>query len=458
MPFIPHTENDVHAMLETIGIRSINELFDEIPSELLIDQLPAIPKALNEMQIARLMKSRAKQDENSLCFIGAGAYEHHIPAAVWDIAGRVEYMTAYTPYQPEASQGELQLLYEYQTMMASLTGMDVSNASLYDGASAVAEAILMAIRSNRQCQAKRVLIPTTLNPLYRKTIQTIVSKQAIELIDVPFDEKTGRITVEAIDKIVTQEFAALVIPQPNFFGLLGDVDALTDWAHQRQALVVAVVNPMTLALLKEPGLWGEKGADIACGDAQPFGIPLSSGGPYLGFLCCKNEYVRQMPGRVVGKTTDVDGKTGYLLTLQAREQHIRRSKATSNICSNQGLMAVAATIYLSLLGPKGLKRVAAASHQKTMLLAEKATKLKGVEVLFHGHYFHEIVLQLPQSAKYIIQEMADSQIEAGLALGDFYPGLDNALLVCCTETKTEEDINKYIECLKQALKNKTFSK
>ncbi|OGT05644.1 MAG: glycine dehydrogenase (aminomethyl-transferring) [Gammaproteobacteria bacterium GWF2_41_13] len=458
MPFIPHTEKDVHAMLESIGIRSINELFDEIPPELLIDQLPAIPKALNEMQIARLMKDRAKQDENTLCFIGAGAYEHHIPAAVWDIAGRVEYMTAYTPYQPEASQGELQLLYEYQTMMASLTGMDASNASLYDGASAVAEAILMAIRSNRQCQSKRVVIPTTLNPLYRKAIQAIVSKQSVELIEIPFDEKTGRITVEAIDKIVNQEFAALVIPQPNFFGLLGDVDALTDWAHQRQALAIAVVNPMTLALLKEPGLWGEKGADIACGEAQPFGIPLSSGGPYLGFLCCKNEYIRQMPGRIVGQTTDADGKIGYILTLQAREQHIRRSKATSNICSNQGLMAVAATIYLSLLGPKGLKRVAAASHQKTMLLAEKATKLKGVEVLFHGHYFHEIVLQLPQPAEPIIQEMACYQIAPGLALGEFYPGMDNALLVCCTETKTEEDINKYIECLKQALKNKAIKK
>lgn len=452
MPFIPHTEEDIETMLKTIGISSLDALFSEIPPELMLKKLNGLPKAMNEMQIAQLMMKRAAQDEGDLCFLGAGAYEHHIPALVWDLASRAEFMTAYTPYQPEASQGGLQLLYEYQTMMASLTGMDASNASLYDGASALAEAILMAVRSHSK-GIKRVLVPESVHPLYRETINTIVTKQGIELINIPFDSQTGQISQSALTK--ASEFSAFVIPQPNFFGVLENVDALTDWAHQKEALVIALVNPTSLAFLKEPGLWGKTGADIACGEGQPLGIPLASGGPYLGFLCCKAAWLRQMPGRIVGKTQDSEGNSGYILTLQAREQHIRRSKATSNICSNEGLMAVAATIYLSLLGPHGLKKVALACHHQTKKWYHAISRIKEVSVRFSGSYFHEMVITLPKSAKKVAEQMAECKILAGLPLGGYYSGMDRSLLVCCTETKTDEDIERYVRCLKSILAEKT---
>ncbi|HMV12465.1 MAG TPA: aminomethyl-transferring glycine dehydrogenase subunit GcvPA, partial [Nitrosomonas sp.] len=345
MPFIPHTEEDIAEMLAKIGANSIEELFDEIPPALKSGKLTRVPAGLTEMEITRLMLERAQADGFYSNFIGAGAYEHHIPAAVWQITTRGEFYSSYTPYQAEASQGTLQLLYEFQTMMASLTGMDVSNASLYDGASALAEAALMAVRQHKT--SRRILIPKTAHPNYRKVLRAIVSNQQIEVVEVPFCEESGQVLVEQIEQFGQEEFAALVIPQPNFFGVLEQVDALTNWAHQKNALVIAVVNPMSLALLTPPGEWGDRGADIAVGEGQPLGIPLSSGGPYFGFMTCKDELVRQMPGRIIGRTVDLDNKPGFVLTLQAREQHIRRSKATSNICTNQGLMVTAATIYMS---------------------------------------------------------------------------------------------------------------
>ncbi|HNJ36645.1 MAG TPA: aminomethyl-transferring glycine dehydrogenase subunit GcvPA, partial [Nitrosomonas sp.] len=339
MPFIPHTEEDIAEMLAKIGANSIEELFDEIPPALKSGKLTRVPAGLTEMEITRLMLERAQADGFYSNFIGAGAYEHHIPAAVWQITTRGEFYSSYTPYQAEASQGTLQLLYEFQTMMASLTGMDVSNASLYDGASALAEAALMAVRQHKT--SRRILIPKTAHPNYRKVLRAIVSNQQIEVVEVPFCEESGQVLVEQIEQFGQEEFAALVIPQPNFFGVLEQVDALTNWAHQKNALVIAVVNPMSLALLTPPGEWGDRGADIAVGEGQPLGIPLSSGGPYFGFMTCKDELVRQMPGRIIGRTVDLDNKPGFVLTLQAREQHIRRSKATSNICTNQGLMVTA---------------------------------------------------------------------------------------------------------------------
>ncbi|MFA7097721.1 MAG: aminomethyl-transferring glycine dehydrogenase subunit GcvPA, partial [Gammaproteobacteria bacterium] len=364
MPFNPHTEDDVRAMLAAIGVSGIEQLFDEIPRELLSGKLEKLPPRLTEWEVARLMRARARQDGEPLCFLGAGAYEHHIPAAVWEIATRGEFYTAYTPYQAEASQGTLQLLYEYQTMMASLTGMDVSNASLYDGASGLAEAVLMAVRANRNSKSKRILMPRTVHPHYRKVVRTIVGNQGIVLEELDYDRSGGHIDPATLPQ-EPGDFAALVIPQPNFFGVLEEVDELTAWAHRHGALVIAVVNPLALALLTPPGEWGDKGADIAVGEGQPLGIPLSSGGPYFGFMCCKKEHVRQMPGRIVGRTVDRDGKEGFTLTLQAREQHIRRSKATSNICTNQGLMVTAATIHMAIMGPEGLARAAAASHANT---------------------------------------------------------------------------------------------
>lgn len=454
MPYIPHTDDEIRQMLATIGVDSIEALFDEIPDNLRVDpkELKDLPGAMSEMQVARLIAERAANVSNKLCFAGAGAYDHHLPAPIWEIVGRGEFITAYTPYQAEASQGGLQLLYEYQTMMAGLTGMDVSNASLYDGASGLAEAILMAVRCNKKSKSKCILMPKTLHPRYRQTVEAIVFHQGIKIIELPFNEATGTTKLDALEKYADEDIAALVIPSPNFFGCLEEVDALTDWAKAHNAISIAVVNPLSISLLKEPGAWGEAGADIACGDGQPFGCPLSCGGPYFGFMCTKKSYVRQMPGRIIGCTADENGKKGYVLTLQAREQHIRRSKATSNICTNQGLMVAAATIYMSLLGPHGIRKVAAASHAKTKQLVDKLKDLKEVKVLFNATYFHEVVLRLPIKAKEAIDKMNGKNILAGFDLGSEYEGMENDLLVCCTETKTEQDIDLYVKSLAEILK------
>ncbi|MEK6748725.1 MAG: aminomethyl-transferring glycine dehydrogenase subunit GcvPA [Pseudomonadota bacterium] len=446
MPFIPHTEHDVRAMLRVIGVDKIDDLFDEIPSNLRIRDLPGIPPALNEMEITRLMHGRAQADGQPLCFAGAGAYEHHIPAAVWEVATRGEFYSAYTPYQAEASQGTLQLIYEYQSMMAALTGLDVSNASLYDGASGLAEAVLMTVRAHKS-KGRCVLIPRSTHPYYRQVARNIVGTQGIEMIEIGFDHQTGRVET-ALLPADTRDAVALVIPQPNFFGTLEEVDQLTDWAHARGLYVIAVVNPMSLALLKPPGVWGTKGADIACGDGQPMGIPLSSGGPYYGFMCCKQELVRQMPGRIVGRTVDLDGKPGFTLTLHAREQHIRRSKATSNICTNQGLMVTASTIYMALMGPQGLASTAEQCVVNTQQLRNKIHRVAAP--MFSGAVFHESVVALRKPAAEVIERLAAQGIVAGADLSVDYPELGNALLVCATETKTSADIDTFARALTAA--------
>lgn len=442
MPFIPHTEDEVEAMLGTIGATSIDDLFDEIPRDLLIKELDGVPEALSEMEISRLMRGRASEDRGALCFIGAGAYEHHIPTAVWDIATRGEFYSAYTPYQAEASQGTLQVIYEYQSMIASLTGLDVSNASLYDGASGLAEASLMAVRANRKSKSKRILLASGVNKTYQKVAQTIAGSQGLTFDRLPLDIATGSTDLSALDD-QDEAPVAIVIQQPSFLGTFEQVDALTDWAHEQGALVIAVINPTSLAVLEAPGNWGSDGADIACGEGQPLGVPMSSGGPYFGIMACKEKIVRQMPGRIVGRTTDLDGKPGYTLTLQAREQHIRRSKATSNICTNQGLMVTAATIYMSLLGAEGLARVALASQEQTGKLANLLSEIDGVERVFSAPHFHEVALRLDRPAGPVLAALAARNVLGGFDLSVEYPELGNALLVCATETKTEEDLQTY---------------
>ena len=453
MAFIPHTPADVEAMLATIGVSSIEQLFDEIPASLRVKSLDGVPVGLNEMQIGRLMSERAHADGRPLCFIGAGAYEHHIPSAVWAITTRGEFYSAYTPYQAEASQGTLQLIYEYQTMMASLTGMEVSNASLYDGASAVAEASLMAVRANRKSKSLRILMPRAVNPQYRRVAVATAGNQGLRFEEVPYSPDSGVTLVDALKKYEGEDITALVIQQPNFFGRLEDVDALTDWAHARGILVIAVVNPTSLALLRPPGEWGTdgKGADIVVGDGQPLGVPLSSGGPYFGFMTTRMEYVRQMPGRIVGRTVDLSGRDGFTLTLQAREQHIRRAKATSNICTNQGLLVTAATIYMSLMGPVGLERTAAASHARAKDLVAALTAVKGVRRAFAGPFFHEAVLLFDRPVAPILTSLASQGILGGFDLAELYPELGHALLVCATETKTQSDINSYVTALGEAV-------
>jgi glycine dehydrogenase subunit 1 len=452
MPFIPHTQTDISTMLAAIGVPVIDALFDEIPPSLRIKSLAGIPPGMTEMDVGRLMRERASLDGLPLNFIGAGAYEHHIPAAVWAITTRGEFYSAYTPYQAEASQGTLQLLYEYQSMMASLTDMEVSNASLYDGASGLAEACLMAVRAHRKSKSARMLVASTVNPNYLSVAQAITKGQNLAYEVVPYEVGSGTQGLAAFEQFNGEDITAVVLQQPNFFGRLEDVDAITDWAHAHGALVIAVVNPTSLAILKPPGEWGSKGADIALGEGQPLGVPLASGGPYFGFMTTRMEFVRQMPGRIIGRTVDLDGKPGFTLTLQAREQHIRRSKATSNICTNQSLLVTAATIYMSILGPQGLEAVAAASQARTDELVDALTRVAGVKLAFAGPRFHEAVLTLPRNVSDVLDVLARDGIAGGYDISALYPQLGNALLVCATETRTSADIQRYAAALATALK------
>ena len=448
MPFIPHTQSDIDTMLQAIGETCTAALFDEIPDDMRFKGELNLPDSLSEMALMRLMQQRARRDEVALNFVGAGAYEHHIPAAVWDLTSRGEFMTAYTPYQAEASQGTLQLIYEFQTMISRLTGMEVANASVYDGASALAEAMLMAVRANKKNKSRLILVAGNLNPRYLKACQAIVKNQGLELRSVPFSSETGCIEWPVSD---LEDAAALAIAYPNFFGGLDAVDELTTLAHEQGALVIGVVNPTAMALLKPPGSWGEQGADIVVGDGQPLGIPLSSGGPYLGFMCCKKQIVRQMPGRIIGRTEDSDGTPGFTLTLQAREQHIRRGKATSNICTNQGLLVTAATIYMSLLGSQGLREVAVASHKGLAMLRSELAAV-GITPRFNGPCFHEQVFELPVAADAMVDALVQESVVPGLSLAFMGERFAHSLLINVTETKTEEDFANLVALMQSVVK------
>jgi glycine dehydrogenase subunit 1 len=452
MPFIPHTADDTAQMLAKLDLPQTQDLFSEIPSSLRAPNLSTLSVGESEMQVLRQMQQRADLDRYQLSFLGAGSYHHHIPAAVWDLVGRGEFLTAYTPYQAEASQGTLQVIYEYQSMMAHLMAMDVANASLYDGASALAEAILMAVRANRHTKAKNILMPDSVHPLYREVCQRLTAAQGIVLHALPFDAQTGQIDPAALASFAQADIAAVVVASPNVFGVIEDVHALTNWAHQHEALMIAVVNPMSLAVLTPPGEWGEQGADIAVGEGQPLGVPVASGGPYFGFMCAQQQWIRQMPGRLVGRTLDRDGKPGFTLTLQAREQHIRRSKATSNICTNQGLLVTAATIYMSLLGPQGLTQVAlACHHNRQQLLAQ--LQAQGLQPLFSAAGFHEVVVQLPVAVEPVLAHLAQQGILAGVNLSPWFAQLPNALLICTTEVHTADDIQQLVQQLIHAVQN-----
>lgn len=456
MPYIPHTPEEIAQMLSVIGADSIDALFDEIPRELRNDNLDSVPLRQSEMAVQRLLSEKAMLDGTPLCFAGGGAYEHHIPAAIWEIATRGEFYSAYTPYQAEASQGTLQVIYEFQSMIASLTGMDVSNASLYDGASGLAEAVLMSVRANRKAKSKRILMPATVSPVYRQVVDTIVKNQGITLELIDLDPATGTINKDNLPDM--DSFAALVIPQPNYLGSMEAVHELTDWAHEQGALVIGLVNPTALALLEAPGNWGKDGADIAVGEAQPLGAPLASGGPYVGFMACKQKLVRQLPGRIVGRTVDLDGKPGFSLTLQAREQHIRRSKATSNICTNQGLMATAATLYMAFMGTDGLQKVAASCVANTQKLIQLLEANSAINFPFGKQVFHEFVIALDVDAEMVLERLAQVDIVGGINISQDYASSfgspdvqQNLLLICVTETKADEDLAFFANTLNEVI-------
>ncbi len=335
--------------------------------------------------------------------------------------------------------------------MTALTAMAVSNASLYDGASGLAEAVLMAVRGNRKSKSRKVLMPTTVHPNYRKATRAIVEGQNIELVELAYDRHTGTTSLSALQAFDGEDITAVVIQQPNFFGVLEDVAAITDWAHAHAILVISVCNPLTLAVLTPPGEWGETGVDIACGDGQPLGAPLSSGGPYYGYICCTDALMRQMPGRIVGRTVDLDGKQGFVLTLQAREQHIRRSKATSNICTNQGLVVTASTIHMAIMGPQGLENTAAACHANTLSLLDALCRIDGVARAHNSAVFHEAVLTLAAPASVVLPALLDRGILGGYDLSMDYPELGNAIVVCATEMRSAEDIRAYATALAEVM-------
>jgi glycine dehydrogenase subunit 1 len=446
MPFIPHTERETAEMLSAIGISKIDDVFDEIPSEVPVADIEKMSAGLTEQELIRLYAERSPTYRAGSCFIGAGAYEHFIPSAVWDIVTRGEFYTAYTPYQPEASQGTLEVIYEYQTMMTELMSMEVSNASLYDGASALVEAVLMALRIQKN-DSKKILVPFNLHPHYRHVLKSIVDYHPIELIEWGFQKQTGCLHADTLKNSEPGEFAAIIISQPNFFGGIEEIDLLTNLAHEKNAMVIGVVNPIAMAMLKPPGQWGNAGADIACGEGQPLGVPLAGGGPYFGFLCCRKKDIRQLPGRIVGRTQDAQGRNGFVLTLQAREQHIRRAKATSNICTNQGLLVTAATIYMRMMGGAGLQSVAKKCHDNTEKLKKLLSDVEGIHLLFSSPTFHEFVVQCDDSIDAVIAKMKKNHIQPGIKLEIYYPELKNCLLVCVTETKNDHDLKQFSQCI-----------
>ncbi len=448
MPYIPHDPDETAVMLATVGLDSLDALFDEIPAALQCDVLE-IPDGISERALRREMEHRAAQQPDLRCFAGGGVYAHHIPALVWEIAGRGEFYSAYTPYQPEASQGTLQTLYEFQSCITRLTGMDISNASLHDGPTALAEACLMALRL-RQDRNRAILVPATLWPHWRAVLETILGLQDIQLVLLPMDPGTGRLILpeQGLDE---REPAAMIIPQIGIFGVLEDVDTLSLWAEQQGLLRIAVCSPYALAMLKPPVEWGERGVDIAVGEAQPLGVPLSGGGPYLGFLACRRDHVRQLPGRLVAKTVDREGREGYCLTLQAREQHIRRGKATSNICTSQGLLVTAATIHMGALGADGLQQAAWESHRLAVRLQSLLLDIPGVQGTCPGPIFQEFAVRFPLPARYLQDRLLEAGILAGIPLQDWGMGEDGDMLVACTELLDDQDLEEYAAAIRQIL-------
>ncbi|MEX2317942.1 MAG: aminomethyl-transferring glycine dehydrogenase subunit GcvPA [Pirellulales bacterium] len=437
MPYLYNTPDDQRAMLEAIGAASLEELFAAIPADMRLGRPLAIPPALSELELTQHMGALAAKNVHAgqkVCFLGGGSYDHFIPAVVDEIAGRGEFYTSYTPYQAEVSQGNLQVVFEYQTMITRLTGLDVSNASLYDGGSATAEAVLMAVSSTQRYG--KVVVPVSLHPEYRQTVATYLECLGVKLVTI--GTPGGVLEAKELAAAVDHQTACVVIQQPNFFGCIEDAAALAKIAHEAGALVVGVFDPISVGLLKRPGDWG---ADIAAAEGHTLGTPMQYGGPYLGILACRESLVRRMPGRIAGETVDRRGRQCFVLTLQTREQHIRREKATSNVCTNQGLFALRATIYLSLLGPQGLRETANLCLQKSRYAAEQLSASGRYEMAFDQPTFKEFVIRDREGRiEELISEALAADYMAGVPLGQWYPELDDCLLVAVTEKRTKEEI------------------
>ena len=448
MTYIPHSPNERDEMLKTIGVKSLDELFDAVPKKYRFPKLD-LPRSLTEMEAAGLLDELAGSNESTrqlVSFLGAGMYNHYIPAVVDHILRRGEFYTAYTPYQPEISQGTLQAIFEYQSLMTTLTGMELSNASHYDGATATAEAVNMAFANFRGKRRKIVLSPAV-NPQYRETIRTYT--QGMEL-SVAGDNASADLQAgpEALLPLVDQDTALLIVQYPDFFGRVFDYTKVIAAAHAQGAMACVVANPIALAMFKTPG---EMGADIVVGEGQPLGLPLWFGGPSLGFFTTLKKYVHKMAGRLVGETVDSRGEKAYVLTLTAREQHIKREKATSNICSNQGLLALGSAVYLSVVGKTGLQQVANLCYQKAHYAAAELSKIPGMGLCFSQPFFHEFALCVGQSVEEVNSHLLEHGILGGYDLGKDYPSMKGYLLVAVTEMNSKEEIDMLVEVLKEAV-------
>jgi glycine dehydrogenase subunit 1 len=443
MSYIANTQEQQKEMLAACGVSSIGDLFKDIPPELSPKSFE-VGRSKSEFEVLRALEGLADRNYSHLTvFIGGGYYDHYIPAAVDALAGRSEFYTAYTPYQPELSQGTLQAIYEYQTDICRLTGMEVANASLYDGGTALYEACQMALAATGR---KKIVMDGGVNPIYRKMIYTYAANLSIDFAEVPVSH--GQSDRAKVLSAIDDSTAAVILQNPNFFGVIDDHSDIVKKCHDRGILVVQSVNPIAMALLKTPG---DVGADIATGEGQPLGIPLSFGGPYLGFMSTRKSLVRKMPGRLVGRTVDRQGREGFVLTLQAREQHIRREKATSNICSNEALCALRAHIYLSLIGKQGIKEVASLCLSKANYMKERLKAISSVKVMESNPTFNEFTVRLPIDAGEVVSRMVERGFAAGFPLGRYYPGMENYLLIAVTEQRTKYEIGSYVETLEDVL-------
>jgi glycine dehydrogenase subunit 1 len=451
LAYLFNTDHERREMLQSIGAGSIAEILEQIPASLQLQRPLDMPAALTEIELEQRLRDAAADDvgvSGRVCFLGGGAYDHYIPAVVDEITGRGEFYTAYTPYQAEASQGSLQAFFEYQSLICELTGLDISNASLYDGASAVAEAVLMSLRTTDR--SAKVVISAGVHPEYLQVVRTYVSHLSCEVVVVPVTD--GVTDLARLISVVDDQTAAVVTASPNFFGCLEDIAAISDLAHKHGAMSVQVFDPVSLGLVKRPG---DLGVDIAVAEGQSLGIPLQFGGPYLGVLACREQFVRKLPGRLIGQTVDRLGRTCFVLNLQAREQHIRRDKATSNICTNQGLMALRATVYMALLGPQGLREVATACCQLAHCAQEQLLEVSGVTALSSQPFFKEFGIRIAGGAEAAIDRAAKAGIDVGPVLSRFpkFAGLSDAdqssgLLIAVTECRSRADIDRLCQALR----------
>ncbi len=439
MRYLPHTREDIIEMLGVVGISSLDDLFSTIPDDCRRKSELNLPEPMTEWELNDHMRDLASTmaaPPEYKIYMGAGSYEHHVPASLHYLLGRSEFSTAYTPYQPEISQGTLQAIFEYQSFVAFLLGMDVANASMYDGASALAEALLMASRTTR---SKRVALSSAVHPLYRRVVRTYLEPSDFEIVELPY-MKDGRTDLSKLDAL--ENLAAVAVQSPNFFGCVEDLAAAGRIAKEKKALLVSgFTEPLAYGLLKNPG---SLGADIACGEGQSFGIPQSFGGPGLGMFACLKQYMRNMPGRLIGKTQDRNGKTGFVLTLSTREQHIRREKATSNICTNSGFCALTSAMYMASLGGTGLQALARLNYDKSEYLKRELSKA-GLPPTFAGPTFNEFVVEFPAEFKPKYRELLDRKIVAGVPLAPYYPELERHYLLCVTETKSKDDMDDLVK-------------